>query len=90
MNDDRMSSGIASIAAHARAQAERERLDAERAAAVPPPASITDRPGRADRIAAEKVRCPFCKSMPGQPCHGPHHRPMAKPHPSRVELGRQA
>jgi hypothetical protein len=84
-----MAAGIASIGAHARAQAEQDRLDAERAAAVAAPPSIANRPGRAERKAAESVRCPFCKAMPGQPCHAAHHRPMAKPHPSRIELGRQ-
>lgn len=87
MNDDRMSAGIASISAHARAQAERERFEAEKAAAVPAPPSITDRPGARDRKVALKVRCPFCKVSPGRSCEGPHHRVLAKPHPSRVELG---
>jgi hypothetical protein len=80
-----MAAGIASIGAHERAQREAERLDAERAAAVPAPPSIANRPGRAERKAAELVRCPFCKALPGQPCHGARQRPMTKPHPSRAE-----
>lgn len=88
-NDERMSAGIASIAAHERARLAAERLDAERAAAVPAPPEIADRPGARERKIALKVRCPFCKAMPGQPCQGPHHRVLAKPHPSRVTLGEQ-
>jgi hypothetical protein len=84
-SDARMAAGIASIAAHERAIAAAERLDAERAGAVPAPPSIANRPGRAERKAAESVRCPFCKALTGQPCHGAHHRPMAKPHPSRID-----
>lgn len=84
-NDSRMSAGIASISAHARAQAERERLDAEKAAAVPAPPAIANRPGRAERAAAEQVRCPFCKVAPGRHCEGAHQRVMTKPHPSRGE-----
>lgn len=80
-----MSAGIASIAAHERALAEAERLDAERAGAVPAPPSIANRPGRVERKAAESVRCPFCKALPGQPCHGARQRPMTKPHPSRLD-----
>jgi DNA-directed RNA polymerase subunit RPC12/RpoP len=83
--DARMAAGIASIGAHERALAESQRLDAERAAAVPAPPSIANRPGRAERKAAESVRCPYCKSPAGQPCHGARQRPMAKPHPSRAE-----
>lgn len=85
-----MSAGIASISAHERARMAAERLDAERAAAVPAPPSITDRPGHADWQAAKKVRCPFCKAAPGQHCEGARHRAMSSPHPSRVELGRFA
>lgn len=82
-----MSAGIASIAAHERARLTAERLDADRAAAVPAPPSITDRPGARERKTALKVSCPFCKVSPGQPCQGPHHRVLSKPHPSRVTLG---
>lgn len=84
-NDDRMSAGIASITAHERARLAGERLDAERAAAVPAPPAITDRPGRAERVAAEKVRCPFCHASPGQPCHGARQRILSAAHPSRVD-----
>jgi hypothetical protein len=84
-NDDRMSAGIASIGAHARAQAERERLDAEKAAAVQAPPEIANRPGRTERQAAERVRCPYCKALPGQSCHGARQRVMPKPHPGRVD-----
>lgn len=80
-----MSAGIASIAAHERAQVQSDRLDAERAAARPAPPEIANRPGRAERKAAESVRCPFCKVSPGQPCQGPHQRVLSKPHPSRVD-----
>lgn len=85
-----MSAGIASITAHARAQAERERLDAEKAAAVPAPPEIANRPGRAERKVAETVRCPFCHAAIGQSCHGARQRRMDKPHPSRITLGGQA
>lgn len=85
MNDDRMAAGIASIAAHERARLAAERLDAERAAAVPAPPEIADRPGRAERKAAESVRCPFCKAAPGQHCQGARQRVMSKPHPGRVD-----
>lgn len=85
MNDDRMSAGIASISAHERARLAAERLDAEKAAAVPAPPSITDRPGRAERVAAEKVRCPWCHASPGQSCHGARQRVLSAAHPSRVD-----
>jgi hypothetical protein len=84
-NDARMAAGIASIAAHERAQREAERLDAERAAAAPAPPSIANRPGRAERQAAENIRCPFCKASAGQPCRAStkdHH--TIAPHPSRL------
>lgn len=84
-NDARMAAGIASIAAHERAQREAERLDAERAAAVPAPPSIANRPGRAERVAAERVRCPYCHASPGQPCHGARQRILSAAHPSRVD-----
>jgi len=80
-----MAAGIASIAAHERAITAAERLDAERAGAVPAPSSIANRPGRAERKAAESVRCPYCKALPGQSCHGAHQRAMTKPHPSRID-----
>jgi len=83
-----MSAGIASIAAHERAQQQAERLDAERAAARPAPPEIANRPGRADRLLAQSVKCPFCKALPGQPCHGPRQRDLTKPHPSRLDLAR--
>jgi len=79
----RMAAGIASIAAHERAQQAAARLDAERAATRPAPPEITGRPGRDARIAAEKVRCPFCKASPGQPCR--RGLKVLQPHPSRVE-----
>lgn len=85
MNDPRMSAGIASIAAHERAAAAAAQLDAERAAAVPAPPAIADRPGRAERKAAESVRCPFCKSAAGQHCQGARQRVMQQPHPGRVD-----
>lgn len=84
-NDARMAAGIASIEAHERALAVAQRFDAERAQARPAPPEITNRPGRAERRAAERVRCPYCKSAAGQPCHGPHQRVLAKPHPSRAD-----
>lgn len=83
--NDRMSAGIASIAAHEHARLAAERLDAERAASAPAPPSITNRPGRSERAAAEQVRCPFCKVAPGRHCEGAHQRVMTKPHPSRGE-----
>jgi hypothetical protein len=86
----RMAAGIASLAAHARGQAEHDRLDAERAAARPAPPEIANRPGRAERRVAESVRCPFCKASPGQPCLGARQRVLSAPHPSRVDAGRAA
>ena len=80
-----MSAGIASIAAHERARLAAERLDAERAAAVPAPPAIADRPGRAERKAAESVRCPFCKAAVSQHCTTAGRRVMPKPHPGRVD-----
>lgn len=84
MNDDHTSAGIASIAAHERAAAAAARLDAEREAARPAPPAIADRPGRAERKAAESVRCPFCKSAPGQHCTAAGRHTMQKPHPGRI------
>ena len=84
-SDARMAAGIASIAAHERAIAAAERLDAERAGAVPAPPSIANRPGRAERVAAERLRCPYCHASPGQSCHGARQRVMTKPHPSRID-----
>lgn len=84
-NDARMAAGIASIEAHERARAAAQRLDDERAGARPAPPEIANRPGRAERRAAEHVRCPYCKSAAGQPCHGPHQRVLSKPHPSRAD-----
>lgn len=83
--DDRMAAGIASIAAHERAQREAERFDAERAHAAPAPPEIANRPGRAERVAAEKVRCPYCHASPGQSCHGARQRILSAAHPSRVD-----
>lgn len=80
-----MSAGIASIAAHERAAAAAAHLDAERAAACPAPPAIADRPGRAERKAAESVRCPFCKAAAGQHCQGARQRVMQQPHPGRVD-----
>lgn len=85
MNDDRMSAGIASISAHERARLAAERLDAERAHAVQAPPEIANRPGRAERVAAEKVRCPWCHASPGQSCHGARQRVLPAAHPSRVD-----
>lgn len=86
---DRMSAGIASLAAHARAQAERERLDAERAAARPAPLSITARAGRGDRALAQVVKCPACLAAVGQQCHirARSQKPIAF-HPSRLDAAR--
>lgn len=80
-----MSAGIASLAAHERARLAAERLDAERAHAAPAPPEIANRPGRAERVAAESVRCPFCKASSGQPCHGARQRILSAAHPSRVD-----
>ncbi|MBP2341056.1 hypothetical protein JOF41_007310 [Saccharothrix coeruleofusca] len=46
--------------------------------------------------ATSPVECPVCQALPGKPCvrrqhRGPHkgrYVPLAKPHPSRVELER--
>lgn len=80
-----MSAGIASIAAHERAQQSAAHLDAERAAARPAPPEIANRSGRAERKAAESVRCPFCKAAPGQHCTAARQRVMPKPHPGRAD-----
>lgn len=40
----------------------------ELAAAVPPPASITGRPGHGARHAGLSVRCPHCRAPIGEPC----------------------
>ncbi|WP_143765255.1 zinc finger domain-containing protein [Catenulispora acidiphila] len=80
-----MAAGIASLAAHERAQQSAARLDADRAAARPAPPEIANRPGRAERQAAESARCPFCKAAPGQHCTAAGQRVMSKPHPGRLD-----
>jgi hypothetical protein len=85
----RMAAGIASLAAHERAQQAAARLDAERAGARPAPVEITERPGRTERAVALLVRCPFCRASPGQVCqmNTRAKKPMSRPHPTRVEAG---
>lgn len=85
----RMAAGIASLAAHERALAQAARLDAERAAACPPPPEITQRPGRPERAVALLVRCGFCGAPAGQDCtmNTRAKKRMPAPHPLRVEAG---
>src|SRR5438046_948338 len=53
---------------------------------VPPPSSIADRPGRAERLLGLSVACPFCRATVGQPCHAfLAGRPVRSPHPSRLD-----
>lgn len=63
----------------------RKALLDELAAAVPPPASITGRPGRQHR-EAHAVRCPFCLAPVGEPCVNRATRKTlaSGPHPARI------
>lgn len=83
----RMAAGIRAIH-EAAVVAQREAAVAN--AALPPP-EIADRPGRADQLLAQTVRCAFCKALPNSPCHLAKGRPMqARFHPGRLAAAIQA